>query len=108
MKRIATLLLLVACSSGTPPPAGLLSREQFKHVLLEAQLIEARLNHEMVVGQRTDSPIEQYYDSMFVKEGITEEAFRITFDHYAESPEELKAIYNEILTELAQRKDSVR
>ena len=71
MRRIAALLVLAACSPEAPPPEGLLSREQFKHILLEAQLIEARLNHEMVVGQRIDSPIEQYYDSMFVKQGIT-------------------------------------
>jgi hypothetical protein len=50
--RVLVLSLLVffaACSSGDVPPAELLARDRFKEVLLEAQLIEARVNHELIV-----------------------------------------------------------
>ncbi len=100
--------ILASCSDREAVPEGLLPRDRFKEVLLEAQLIEARRNHEMVVEQRTDSPMRQYYDSMFAARGVTEEEFSATFDHYASRPEELKAIYEEILAELEVRKDSAR
>ncbi len=108
MKPHALLLMLAcaACSRPAEVPKDILPRDTFKHALLGSQLIEARLNHEMVIDQRKDMPVKQYYSDMFKEEGITEEAFRKTFQWYAEHPEELKGVYTEILTELQQRADS--
>lgn len=109
MKRFAIILLILAgCSQPEAEPEGLLDRAKFKEVMLEAQLIEARVNHEMVIDRRTDSPVQQYYDSLFAQQNVTEEQFKKTFQYYAERPEELKVIYEEILTELTQRQDTVR
>jgi hypothetical protein len=102
---LATLVLLFACGQQEPMPEGLLDREKFTAVLLDAQLLEARRNHEMVVEHRQEVPIETYYQQVFEKHGITEEQFRATFDHYTKRPEELKAIYEEIIVELGRRKD---
>lgn len=101
-------VLLAACGRQDAAPEGLLSREKFTQVLTEAELIEARLNHEMVLEQRLDSPVKRYYAEMFAEQGVTEEEFRRTFDHYTQRPEELRAIWEDVLTELTRRKEEDR
>lgn len=107
-KRMVALFLLAACSPSTDIPPDLLERDRFTDVLLEAQMIEARLNHEMVIDKRADSPVQAYYDSLFTREGIDQEQFTRTYRYYAGRPEELKAIYEEVLTRLAHEQDSVQ
>lgn len=96
-------MLLGACSSGNDVPEGLLPREKFVAVLTEAQLIEARRNHELVIEQISDAPVAKYYEDLFKDQGITEEQFVRTYDHYAEHPDEMKPIWEEVLTELSRR-----
>jgi hypothetical protein len=99
-------VMLGACGpAGADLPEGVLERERFKTVLLEAQLIEARMNHELIVRHLTDIPSESYYVAMFAEHGITKEQFDRSFAFYAEDPQTMKAIYEEILVELSRRKD---
>ncbi len=102
---LALLLSLAACSSQEAPSKDILERERFKELLLQAQLIEARANHELIVDQVTQAPTAQYYADLFSTEGVTEEQFKATFDYYTARPAELKLIYEEIITELSFRKD---
>jgi hypothetical protein len=105
MRTWAICLLFAACTSGAVED-DLLPRDRFREVLLEAQLIEARMNRELVAQPEGEVPTAKYYEELFTKEGVTKEQFQRTFDHYADRPEELKAIYEEIITELSQRKDA--
>ena len=99
-------LLLVACSSHrNTAPEGVLDREHFKRTLLEAQLIEARMNHELIVAHASEIPAEQYYADMFKAQGTTKEEFEKSFSYYSEDPGEMRTIYEEIFTELSRRKD---
>jgi len=108
VRLICWMVLLVACESPLPqPPQDALPRDKFKRVLMESQLIEARLNHEMIIDKRADSPVRTYYAEMFKQQGITEEAFKKTFQWYAEHPEQLKPVYEEILVDLQHRTDSL-
>lgn len=116
LQRVAHLLLpavcsaafFVACSSGENTADDRLPRETFKNTLLEAQLIEARLHHEMIVDKRMDMPVGRYYEEMLKEQGVSEEAFKRTFDWYTEHPEELKTIYAEVLVELQRRGEQVK
>lgn len=99
------MLCLVACAPQEPGPKDLLERGQFKEILLQAQLIEARVNHELIVEHISQVPTQQYYTELFEREGVSEEQFTTTFKYYTARPEELKAIYEEIITELTFRKD---
>ncbi|MEO8587837.1 MAG: DUF4296 domain-containing protein [Flavobacteriales bacterium] len=100
------VMLLVACDGGGTGSSGdVLDREKFKEVLLGATLIEARINHELIVDHQSSAPTNQYYEDLFKEQGITKEQFSRSFDHYAARPAEMKAIYDEILTELSRRKD---
>lgn len=100
------LLLCCACAGNNAPPNDLLPRDRFERVLVDAQLVEARVNQELVIDHRTDMPIERYYEEMFRKHGTTKEQFRRTFDWYTERPEELKAIYDSVLIDLQHQADS--
>mgnify|MGYP003383779695 CR=1 FL=1 len=102
---ILTVLLMAACSSPEERPNDLLPRDKFTEVLLEAQLIEARVNQEAVIDKRADIPDKSYYAEMFKAQGVTEEAFKSTFDWYVDHPAELKDIYNEVLVGLQKRVD---
>ena len=99
------ILVVAACTRPEQQPADLLSREQFKSTLLGAQLIEARLNHEMVNDKRLDMPVREYYAELFKTEGVSEQSFKATFQWYAEHPADMKVIYEEILVELQKRAD---
>lgn len=100
------LVLLTACSTqSSKAPYGVLDRDRFEQVLLEAQLIEARMNHELIITQQSDIPAERYYSEMFAAEGTTKEQFQKSFSYYSGRPDEMKLIYEEIFTELNRRKD---
>lgn len=101
-------VLFAACSSGESAADDRLPRDTFKNTLLEAQLIEARMHHEMIVDKRMDMPVGRYYEEMLKEQGVSEEAFKRTFDWYTEHPEELKTIYAEILVELQRRGEQVK
>lgn len=101
------LLFLVACGGKEKSPSGPLDRAKFEQVLMESLLIEARLNQELTVDQRANGPASADYDEMFKKQGVTKEEFRATYDAYMKQPEELKAVYQDVLNDLQQRADSL-
>lgn len=106
MRAWLLCMFLAACGSGADaPPPDLMRREQFKDVLLEAQLIESRTNQELVLQQQGLVPTKDYYAELFEAKGVTREQFEHTFDFYTKRPKELKAIYEEIITEMSRRKD---
>jgi hypothetical protein len=99
-------LLLVACAPEPTLPEGVLSRAEFTAILTDLQLIEARMNHELVVQPRDHVPLNAYYDEAFKERGVTREQFTLSFEHYASDPELLKSIYEDVITELGRRKDA--
>lgn len=107
MKRTLLIgLLFAACTGGAEgPPADVLPRERFKETLLEAQLIEARMNHELVIAHHSSIPGDQYYAEMFKAQGTTKEQFKRSFDYWSGRPEDMKLIYEEVLNELSHRRD---
>lgn len=100
------LLFCASCSTGAPPaPSDVLEREQFKNVLLEAQLIEARMSDDLVVARPSDRVADTLYAEMFRDRGTTKEQFQRSFTFYSADPVQMKGIYEEVITELTRRKD---
>ncbi len=98
-------VLVAACSSSEERSADLISRDKFTEVLLEAQLIEARLNQEAMLDKNADVADTSAYAGMFKAQGVTEAAFKTTFERYVAHPAELKDIYNDVLVGLQKRVD---
>lgn len=109
MKNGFVILVLVGflgCSGpDQKPPADLIPRDRFVQVLADVHVIEARISHEMVVDQRTDSPAQRYYEEMYTERGITKEQYVRTYRWYTEHPDVMKALYDEVLQELGGRKE---
>jgi hypothetical protein len=108
MRTIISLLLVCSAIACTPPetlPEGVLDRERFTKVMTDIRLVEARINHELMVEHAGSINSERYYEEVFETQGITEEQFRSSFAYYSERPEEMKAIYEVVLADLSRLKD---
>lgn len=107
MKRWALIALMaLGCAAGEAPPTDLLDRTTFKRVLMEAQLIEARASHEVMTAENNAARAAEQYSELFRTEKITDARFRKTFDWYTQHPDQLKALYEEILVDLQHAADS--
>ncbi len=108
MRIVIVLLLvfLVACGGSQKPPQGPLDRKKFEQVLMGSLLIEARVDQEMTLDKRDDSPAAHYYEELFKKEGVTKADFKATYDAYVKQPDQLKSVYQDVLNDLQQRADS--
>lgn len=104
---VVVVIAMLACNAPEPAPSDILPRDRFRDALLKAHLVEARMNHEMMVDKRMDMPAVQYYDTLFAQEGITRAEFLRTFNWYTGHPQEMKAVYEEVLAALQQRADSI-
>ncbi len=103
---LAIALLCVSCGAEvSAPPADLIEREQFVQVLADVQLIEARVKHEVMVEQRSDSPAQGYYEKMYAERRITADQYKRTYQWYVEHPEDLKDLYEAAVVELGRRKE---
>ncbi len=90
-------------------PADVLDRAKFKHVLVDAQLIEARMNHEMVDRPPHRYPSEQYYTEICSRrKALRRNSSSTPSRFYTEQPADMKVIYEEVIVELDRRKDDQR
>jgi hypothetical protein len=106
MRRTLLLLLLTACARNAMPPEGLLERGAFVDALAGATLLEARMNRSLMVAPMDGVPMDSLYARLFAEQGISREDFERTFDHYAGRPDEMRAIYEEVVERLRVQKDS--
>ncbi|HOZ40418.1 MAG: DUF4296 domain-containing protein [Flavobacteriales bacterium] len=108
MKPLSALILsiaLIACEQGSMRPPEVLAREPFTAVLCDLQLVEARINHELVVEPIGTIPSDRYAEEVFARNGVTKEEFRTSLAYYGARHEEMTAIYEDVITELTRRKD---
>ncbi|MBK7945342.1 MAG: DUF4296 domain-containing protein [Flavobacteriales bacterium] len=105
MKRLALLILLVACGNSDKVPEGVLDRERFTQVMVGAMLIEARIHQEMSSAPGENPPMTAYYTDLFAEHGTDSLGFRRSFDHYALRPEVMEAIYDDVVERLRVMQD---
>lgn len=98
------IMLLSSCGTDNSLPTDVLSKQRFTELMVEAQLIESRVNYEMIMEHKVTVPTGAYYDELLSREGISKEVFERTFDQYAADPEVFKEIFDEVLVELSKRK----
>lgn len=112
MKRLLILAAIAAtaCKDSEPPlPPDVLPRETFKEMLVGAHLITATTRARATVGLvLEDLGPGPAFDSLYAAYGTDSATFRATFNAYAERPRDLKAVYEEVLTEIVRRKDEAQ
>ncbi|MBK8225599.1 MAG: DUF4296 domain-containing protein [Flavobacteriales bacterium] len=102
---IIAILLLSACEAEAPLPDDVLDRERFTEVMVGMTLLEARMSQEMMVVPADAPPMALYCKELYAEHGIDSAAFRRSFDHYAMRPEEMKAVYDDVVERLRRMKD---
>lgn len=102
---ILLLALLTGCYAEAPSTKGVIERERFTEVLVGMTLLEARMSQSMLLAPANAPPMGSYYNELFAEHGTDSAAFKHSFDHYAERPEEMKAIYDEVVERLRRMKD---
>ncbi|HNK40564.1 MAG TPA: DUF4296 domain-containing protein [Flavobacteriales bacterium] len=94
---VILVVIMAACGTAEESPVGLMPRDTFIEVLLQAHLIEA--------ATADQAHADSAWAEMFAAQGVDRYRFRTTYAWYTEHPAELKAVYNEVLTGLQQRVD---
>lgn len=103
MKWIIPCLVFffVACGEVVlEPPPGIIAREKFVKVLTDIELIEGISKHKIIRNDDPEARIKGYYREVFDRHGVSDSAFKITYDWYYSQPEEMLIIYDEVLMEL--------
>jgi hypothetical protein len=101
----ALCVLLLACGGSDAPSAEVLPRDRFTAVLCDLQLVEARVNHELVVEPIGTIPTQRYSAEVFERHGVTKEEFQASMAHYSARHAEMTAIYEDVIAELSKRRD---
>lgn len=106
MKKGWLLLLTVALVQCQSPeeevPADLIPREKFVEIMIDVQLIESIGKQKML---RIDDPrirITDMYAGTFEKHGVTDSSFTKTYDWYFAHPDEMLAVFDEVILELGE------
>lgn len=104
--QTATLLifmLAIGCKEEeAPAPAGLLDREVFAAVMLDAQLaegIKAQFAHSKGKGRNLG---QELYQDLLKKHNVSEEAFKNTYSYYENRPGLMEGIYEQVLDSLSK------
>lgn len=104
-RLLLMLFMAVGCGPAETIPSDVLDRERFTEVMVGMTLLEARMSQEMSALPSAAPPMGRYYDDLYRELGVDSAAFRRSFDHYAERPAEMKAIYEEVVERLRRMKD---
>lgn len=107
MRLLCFVGMLAACTPAPQQPAGLLPRDTVVQVLADLQLVEARIHQELMLQPVSRIPSDTYAQEVFAQRGVSEAAFKESFAYYAADNAEMTAIYEAVIAELSQRKDSV-
>jgi lysyl-tRNA synthetase class I len=103
-------LLLVAVFAACAAPderTDILPRGKFVQVLADMQLLEARVQQEMTLQPLASIPADDYAQEVFARHGTSVAEFRRSFEHYAADNALMAGIYEDVISELSHRKDSL-
>ena len=94
------IILLVSCNPKDKEKPNVLSREQMVDILIDIQLVEAKLAYEKISTISFEQISTKYYESVFSKYNISKEEFEESMFYYEKDIEELDNIYTDVITKL--------
>lgn len=92
----------------TPAPEGLIPKADFVPLFADVQLLEAARKQKMIKGDSVDLEVANAYRQIFDKHQTSDSLFRISYLHYFSKPEEMSAIYEEVIDLLSQQESKSR
>ncbi len=92
----------------TAVPEGLIPQSEFVPLFADIQLLEAARKQKMIKGDSIDLEVANAYRQIFEKHQTTDSLFRISYLHYFSKPEEMSAIYEEVIDFLSQQESKSR
>lgn len=100
------ILVLLVASCGNEPdvaqPEGLIEENQMVQILKEMQLVEARYQRRLFEPRdKIKEKTLAQYAKLLADHNITEEQFIRSYDYYKKNPEQLTAMYERVIEELA-------
>ena len=101
------LLSLSACQWNTLPP-DIWEKEQMTEFLVEAQLVEAKVETKEFSKKQKDSLSACLYEELFACYNTTREIWQKNIEYYRDKPEEMDDIYKEVVLRLTLLESTVQ
>ena len=101
MRYIAYIccLVVLACGNAEKNPAStVLTEEEMVHIMTDIHLLEGARIADRVMGDTVK--LSHYYEKLYGKYELTEEAFKESFRYYTEHPKEFDRIYEKVIEAL--------
>jgi hypothetical protein len=106
---IVLLIFNISCQPGkTPPREYLIQRDSLVTILVDLHLvhsIQSTVEYRQILA---DYDSIDLYSKVFSRHGTTKAAFDSTISYYANNPEELLNIYDEVIMQLTMMQDSLQ
>jgi hypothetical protein len=96
----ALLFLLSACLGNDRRPPGILSREEMARVLEQIYLTEGKINQLSLPVDSASQVFKAVQGKVFQEVGVTDSAFKRSFDYYMDHPAEMELIYSALVDSL--------
>lgn len=100
-----SLLFSSACSVSETKKTPVKSQAEIVSLMVDMQLLEARLNFLRSKGSNVDSLSVKMYDSLFTAHNYTRKDLSQTLQDYSERPKELQEIYDSVAARIEKMKN---
>ncbi len=98
-------MALTSCWQENPQgaqPEGLISKKELKDLMVDLYLAESSNNMRMLEKDTTLPKYAEFYKAVLEKHNVTAKAYENSLKYYAEDPDEINAIYDEVLQRLTK------
>ncbi len=103
------LLLGVSCGDSDADKNNILTQSQMVKALMEVYLSEQKINKLGLPRDSAEAEFKRFRPVIFEKVGVSDSAFKKSFDYYMDHPVEMEKIYTALVDSLSlmeQRLDS--
>jgi hypothetical protein len=102
------ILIVSACSKKGPVPAGIISKDQMAKIIGDIYISEQKLSQASIQPDSAQKIIVYMKDRILEQNGITDSAFRVSFNYYVDHPKEMELIYTALVDSLQLKEERVR
>lgn len=102
-----TLAVVVMSCEKEKKPEGVLSPEQMIHILTDVYIMEQKTERVGVTADSAKIVFERLKDKTFEQHGVSDSAFKASFDYYVERPKELEEIYTVMIDSISLKEQQL-